>query len=219
MQVCKRNDENSYFFLNFQVMFENKEHLLAGLRKKDTDAYKELFFRYHGRLVLFARKFTGDLEAAQDIVQDAFLTLWEKSDLLMINISPKAYLFQAVRNRALNYNRHTQVKQNVHNGLLSKIDAAERVIYSDSDDPFCSLLELEMEQKIEVTISAMPEKCREIFVMSRQDNLKNREIAEKMGITVKMVEKQMSKALRILRTQLSEYVNLFLIILLTHYFL
>jgi RNA polymerase sigma-70 factor (ECF subfamily) len=195
-------------------MYDHNEQLLIGLKNKELKAYEEIFFRYHGRLVLFARKFTGDLTVAQDIVQDAFLTLWEKSESITILDSPKAYLFQAVRNKALNYNRHLQVRQSVREDLISKIATAEKMIYSDFNDPFYSLLEQEMEQKIEILIDSMPEKCREVFKMSRHDHLKNKEIADKMGVSVKMIEKYISKALQILRTELSDYISILLLILL-----
>lgn len=195
-------------------MDDHKEQLISGLKRKELKAFEEIFFRYHGRLVMFARKFTGDLSAAQDIVQDAFLALWEKSETITIHDSPKAYLFQAVRNKALNYNRHLQVKQSVREDLISKIETAEKAVFSDFNDPFYSLLEQEMEQKIAILIDSMPEKCREVFKMSRQDHLKNKEIADKMGISVKMVEKYISKALLVLRTELSDYMSILLLILL-----
>lgn len=194
-------------------MYTEKQ-LLNGLRNKELDAYEELFFKYHGRLVLFARKFTGNLEFAQDIVQDAFMALWEKADGLTINTSPKAYLFQAVRNRSLNLNRHLNVKQAVQNEMVSKITEVEQNIYSNFDDPFYSLLELEMKQKIEMVIESMPEKCQLVFKMSRREQKKNKEIANEMGISVKMVEKYMSTALRILRSKLSDYMAILLLILL-----
>ena len=194
-------------------MYTEKQ-LLNGLKNKELDAYEELFFKYHGRLVLFARKFTGNLEIAQDIVQDAFLALWEKSGELTINTSPKAYLFQAVRNRSLNQNRHLIVKQSVQDELISKTAEAERNIYSNFDDPFYSLLELEMEQKIEMVIDSLPEKCRVVFKMSRREQKKNKEIAQEMDISVKMVEKYISTALRILRSNLSDYMGILLLMLL-----
>ena len=195
-------------------MDDHKEQLISGLKRKELKAFEEIFFRYHGRLVMFARKFTGDLSAAQDLVQDAFLALWEKSETITIHDSPKAYLFQAVRNKALNYNRHLQVKQAVREDLISKIETAEKAFFSDFNDPFYSLLEQEMEQKITILIDSMPEKCREVFKMSRQDHLKNKEIADKMGISVKMVEKYISKALLVLRVELSDYMSILLLILL-----
>ena len=86
---------------------------------------------------------------------------------------------------------------------------------SSSDNPFSSLLEAELEDKMQDVINTLPEKCRDIFLMSRYEDLKNREIAEKLQISVKMVEKQMSKALRILREELAEYMVLFIALLLS----
>jgi len=182
--------------------------MAVGLRNRDLEVYKSLFFQYHGRLVLFAYKFTGEMEAARDIVQDTFMALWEKSDTLTIQLSPKAYLFQAVRNRSLNYFRNSSTRHGVLAKLAERIDREERKVYADFNNPFHSFLELEMQEKIGDIIGTMPEKCREIFLLSREKDLKNREIAEKMGISTKMVEKYISRALRTLRLELSEYMSI-----------
>jgi len=84
-------------------MNDTKSISLSGLKRKNIKAFEVLFFKYHGRLVLFANKFTGDLRISQDLVQDAFLKLWEKPEIISSIESPKAYLFQAVRNSCLNH--------------------------------------------------------------------------------------------------------------------
>jgi len=195
-------------------MYENKEKLIIDLKDKELKAYEELFFRYHGRLVLFARKFTGDLQAAQDLVQDAFLILWEKADTLDIHSSPKAYLFQAVRNSCLNYKRHINIRRSVEDELNFKINFSEKLNYVDFNDPYYSLLELDLQQKIDSIVNSLPEKCLEVFKLSRQNNLRNKEIAEELGISIKMVEKHISRALTVLRGELSEYLSLLLLFLL-----
>lgn len=189
-------------------MFGDNKQMAVGLRNRDLEVYKSLFFQYHGRLVLFAYKFTGEMEAARDIVQDTFMALWEKSDTLTIQLSPKAYLFQAVRNRSLNYFRNSSTRHGALARLAERIDREERKVYADFNNPFHSFLELEMQEKIGDIIGTMPEKCREIFLLSREKDLKNREIAEKMGISTKMVEKYISRALRTLRLELSEYMSI-----------
>ncbi len=189
-------------------MFGDSKQIAVGLRNRDLEVYKDLFFQYHGRLVLFAYKFTGEMESARDVVQDTFMALWEKSDTLAIQLSPKAYLFQAVRNRSLNYFRNNNTRRAAHGNLAARIDREERKVYADFNNPFHSLLELEMEEKIGDVIGTMPEKCKEVFILSREKDLKNREIAEKMGISTKMVEKYISRALRTLRLELSEYLSI-----------
>lgn len=188
----------------------NGENIRSGLKRKNLTSYHELFFRYHGRLVLFARKFTGDLQEAQDLVQDAFLKLWENPALLDTVKSPKAYLFQAVRNSCRNHHRHLQIMHTAEEELTSRIDAFEKEAYFNHDDPLRSLLEMEMEEQIEEIIGTMPEKCRQVYRMSRHDHLKNAEIALELGISVKMVEKHISKALAILRSRLSDYLGFIL---------
>lgn len=198
-------------------MLGNSKHMAIGLKRRDLEAYRELFFQYHGRLTLFACKFTGDMETAQDIVQDAFMNLWEKSETLTIEASPKAYLFQAVRNRSLNHFRHMNIRQSVHDRLVGQIDTQERKVYTDFNNPFHSLLELELDEKIREVVSALPEKCREVFVLSRQKDLRNREIAEHMGISVKMVEKYIAKAMRVLRSELAEYMSVLILFLFKNF--
>jgi RNA polymerase sigma-70 factor, ECF subfamily len=196
-----------------KIMYENKEQLLIDLKNKEIKAYEELFFRYHGRLVLFARKFTGDLQVAQDLVQDVFIILWEKADTLAIKSSPKAYLFQAVRNRCLNYKRHLSIRHSVEDELNYKISNSERLIYSDFNDPYYSLLELEMQQRIDEVINALPVKCLEVYKLSRHNHLHNKEIAEKLGLSEKTVDKHISRALSVLRRELSEYLGVLLFFL------
>jgi len=177
--------------------------------ESDSEKLKDfelLFFKFHGRLVVFSQKFTGNLLASQDIVQDAFIALWEKRDSVEIIESPKAYLFQAVRNRSLNYIRNTNIHNAVEQELSLKFETAEKNLYSNPNDPFISLLELELQDKIDKTISSLPDKCGQVYKLSRYKGLKNSEIAEMFGISMKMVEKHISRALRILRTELSEYL-------------
>lgn len=180
---------------------------------RDLNFIQELFYKYHGRLVLFANKFTGDIQVSQDLVQDAFLKLWEKAEIRSTIESPKAYLFKAVRNNCLNHHRHISIKQSVEEQLSSKIDAQEQLVYSGLEDPMYSLLEMEMEEKVQNIIKSLPERCREVYKLSRYSFLKNKEIADKLGISVKMVEKHISKALTILRVELSEYLGLILLVL------
>lgn len=195
----------------------NKPISLAELKRKDINAYEKLFFQYHGRLVLFANKFTGDLRVSQDLVQDAFLKLWEKPEIISTIESPKAYLFQAVRNSCLNHRRHLNIKHSAEEKLLDKLYSFEKDVFFDYNAPLHSLLELEMDEKIDEIVESMPEKCRQVFKMSRRDYLKNKQIAKILGISVKMVEKHISKALALLRAGLSEYLAVLVVLLLTEF--
>jgi len=143
-------------------------------------------------------------------VQDAFVVLWDKADKLDIKKSPKAYLYQAVKNSCLNYNRHLSIAQSAEDELIKKISDLEKQVYQNSDSPYFSLIELELEEKIAEVIESMPDKCKEVFKLSRFEHLKNKEIAEKLDISLKTVEKHISKALTILRRDLADYVGILL---------
>ncbi len=157
------------------------------------------------------------MQVSRDLVQDVFFALWEKSDLMEIKESPKAYLFQSVKNSCLNYNRHISIKQSVESEIGRKILELESQTYNNTDNPYFSLLEQELEEKIDQVIASMPEKCREVFMLSRYEKLKNREIADQLGISIKMVEKHMSKALAILRRDLAEYMGILFLMFLNRY--
>lgn len=195
-------------------MKNTSEIQFSGLKGKHISDFRKLFFKFHGRLVLFANKFTLDKQVSQDLVQDAFMKLWEQYHIDTHIISPEAYLFQAVRNNCLNYHRHLKTKYTVEEDLASKINSFERSAYFDRVDPLRSLLELELKEKINILIETMPEKCQKVYKMSRHDLLKNKQIAQQLGISVKMVEKHISKSLMILRVGLKDYLGIFLFILI-----
>jgi len=195
-------------------MGDSRKILFPGRKQHHPDAYRDLFFQFHGRLVLFAQKFTGDLQVSQDIVQDAFLKLWENSPSLDSCEMPKAYLFQSVKNSCLNYLRHIKTRHSAEAKLLNRFLEAEKASFLESGDPMQSLLEQDVHEKIDTIIASMPEKCRQVFLLSRHEGLKNKEIAGQLGISVKMVEKQISKALLILRIQLAGYLGVMLLFLL-----
>ncbi len=154
------------------------------------------------------------MQVSRDLVQDIFFTIWEKANVLEIEVSPKAYLYQAVKNSCLNYKRHLNIKSSVEKELGKAINELEKQVYQNSESPYFSLLELEMDEKINDLIENMPEKCRRVFILSRFEHLKNREIATKLGISVKMVEKHISKALLILRRDLAEYISILLTLII-----
>lgn len=184
------------------------------MKRKRVKAYKELFFQFHGRLVLFANTFTSDMQVSQDLVQDAFAMLWEKFNAQSKIESPKAYLFQAVRNACLNHQRHLKIKYSFETNFANQAAFAKPSNFPASDDPLLILLELELEDKIEDIVGTMPEKCQQVYKMSRQDFLKNKQIAEELGISEKMVEKHITKALSLLRSELSNYIGFLLLVFL-----
>lgn len=142
-------------------------------------------------------KYTRDLEEAKNLVHEVFMALWEKFESLPADTNHRSYLFTAVKNRSLNYLRDRKMHLSVDRVEdTAATEASGRVEVS------------ELEKEIELAINTLPERCRIIFEMSRFEEMKYAEIAEKMGISVKTVEAQMSKALNILRNHLTDFLSI-----------
>jgi len=131
-------------------------------------------------------------------VQDVMLELWRRRESLARDSSPQAYLFQSTRNRALNHVRHERVERR------GEPDAAG--LASVSATAPAQLIEEEIEVALKSAVSELPARCREVFELSRTHGLRYAEIATVLGISVKTVEAQMGKALRILRERLAPWL-------------
>ncbi len=177
--------------------------LFIQVKQGNIKAFEALFHRYYGFLCQFAEKYTRDSDASEEIVQDFFVSLWEKKDEIKIDTSVKNYFFRAVKNRCLNYLQHQKTKSK----YTQKVLLEEEKKHSD-DDVF---VEIELSKKIEESINSLPEKRREIFKLSRQEGLKYTEIAKKLNISIKTVETHMSLAIKSLREKLKKYYTVFLL--------
>lgn len=141
---------------------------------------------------------------AEEVVQQLFLKFWEKRELLQVGTSMKAYLYKGVYNDSLNLLKHQKVKLKYQDYTLHTADHLS--------DPASAKIELgELELKLREALNELPEQCRTIFQLSRFEELKYREIAEKLNISIKTVENQMGKALRLLRAKLADFLLLALL--------
>jgi len=164
-----------------------------------TEAFEQLFFEYQPRLVRFAVHYL-DEETAEDIVQNTFLKLWEKRDEVKLD-NIQALLFQMVRNECLNELKHRAVIGTESLDGLMEVEGSEQLYWQDfAPDADAVLIGDELQQQIDEALTHVSEKSREIFMMSRQQELKPKEIAEQLGITRQAVEKHINAALDALRT-------------------
>lgn len=171
--------------------------------KLDKDSFELLFRKHFKNLCFFAQRYVKDLDIAKEIVQEAFINLWEKRDSIDLAKPVKSYITTTVYNRSLNYLRD---QKKFDKDLLTFENLALSVAASQTD----LLASKELDLVIKSAINELPEKCREIFVMSRFENLKYQEIADKLKISVKTVEAQMSKALQFMRIKLADYISIIL---------
>ena len=180
---------------------------LNNIRAGDEKAFEQLFKVQYPVLCGYARKYLDDFDQAEEIVQEMFFSFWQKREKVEINISLEAYLFRSVRNACLNYLKHLKIREQYKLANNQDIRQKEQEIHD-------SVVALELQERIENVIDQLPTERKKIFKMSRFDELKYKEIAVKLNISVKTVEAQMSKALKYLRLHLSDYLSLFVIFIL-----
>jgi len=169
-------------------------------------SYEELFRKNFKGLSFFAMEYVKDHDIAREIVQDAFVSLWEKRHTIDTDRSPRAYLSSTVRNRCLNYLRDNRK----FDRSLLELEGLDLKGGHEEED---HLVTAELKVRIEEATESLPEKCREVFIKNRMEHKKYQEIAEEMGISLKTVEAQMSKALRIMREKLSDFMALILLLI------
>lgn len=173
------------------------------MAEKNLNKFEQLFRELFKPLCNFAMKYVRDLDEAKNIVHEVFVVVWEKFDTLPADTNYRSYLFTAVRNRCLNSLRDR--KKHVALDNISERDAAEENHSTETE---------ELEKQITLAIESLPEKCRMVFELNRMEGLKYAQIADKMGISIKTVEAQMSKALSVLRASLGEFLSLIFFLLL-----
>jgi RNA polymerase sigma-70 factor (ECF subfamily) len=197
--------------LESQVTTFTDRQLIAKMIDGEVGGYEQLFKKYYAPLCGFAMKYVRDHEAAQDIVADVFYKLWNKRENMKRDVEIKPYLYVATKNTSLNYlktsARNVDVEEETFGNYFVETRTAEDEIEFD-----------DMKARLQETIAALPPKCREVFVLSRYEDLSYKEIAAKLGISVKTVENQMGKALKRLRIGLAKYIKVIIVLLSMNFF-
>ena len=176
------------------------DQLSLRIKLGDEQAFELLFRKYYVRLCGFANKFLNHTEDAREVVQEVFTKIWEGREDIDPEESLNAYLFKITQNISINKLRRKQVE--------SKYNEIYKLVYIDHSDisPYESLLAHELNESITTAVSKIPARCRRIFELSRREGLKYCEIASELKISEKTVEAHMSKALKILRLELKDYL-------------
>ncbi|AMR31552.1 hypothetical protein A0256_08990 [Mucilaginibacter sp. PAMC 26640] len=182
-------------------MSEDNEVLLSKLMSGDKQAYEWLFNRYYAKLTFFANRFVNDIAIAEEITGEVFFVLWEKRDQLKIKSSISAYLYGMTKNRCINFLKHQKIENLYLNYLLKN-----NLVDTCAADTEAGYNDKELAQQIQFAVDSLPEKCRQVFMMSRYEDMKYRDIAAKLSISSKTVERHMSIALERLR-KILKYVS------------
>ena len=182
-------------------MSKNQQHLVYKVQAGDEYAFKELFFCYYEILCNYAVKFTNSEYLAEEIVQEVFTIIWEcRQDWQPDNV--KAWLFTTTHNKALDHVRHRQVREKNSSHVQNIYDSQEL------ETPEQSIQSKYFREAAQHAIANLPPRCRDTYILHRQEEFSYSEIAEIMGVSLKTVETQMSRALKLLREQLKDYLPL-----------
>jgi len=174
------------------------------LTKDEKNHFRNIFQDYYQPLYHLIMSYIEDEDEAKGVVQDAFVKLWEIRNELRAESNLRNFLFTLVKNNCLNILKRRQILLKHHETIrLMELHYQ----YESLDRMSDNYLELkELQEKIALAVKNLPEHCRIVFEMSRFDEMKNREIAEKLGISQKTVEAHLTKALKILRNELRDYL-------------
>ena len=174
------------------------QEAIRAIQDGNKGVFQQVFDTCYESLCEYAFTILKDIDEAEDIVQSMFIKLWEKRESLDIKYTIKSYLFKAVYHQCINSlaYRTVRIKYNAFGQLNMRHEVQQPEVFPD-----------ELEESIRSAINGLPQQCRIIFVLSRYEELRYSEIAKKMNISINTVENQISKALKILRSELKDIIG------------
>ncbi|MGQ8338817.1 RNA polymerase sigma-70 factor [Sunxiuqinia sp. A32] len=189
-------------------MQRNNFELLQLLKNGDEASFKVVYNHFYSRLFYFVSEYIPNRDIAENVLQDTFLTLWEKKQRLSPDTNLNAYLYTVAKNNSLKKLRDakyrnaifqsgelTEYELELNTGALGKLETSD-LIFS------------EIEEIIQNTLQNLPPQCKQVFELSRLQHKKNTEIADELGISVKTVEGHITKAIKVFKIALKEYLPL-----------
>tara|TARA_R110001583_G_scaffold165450_1_gene318160 strand:+ start:238 stop:801 length:564 start_codon:yes stop_codon:yes gene_type:complete len=179
----------------------NNQVFIDLLNEGNANAFQLLFKLYRSKLLYISKNYISNKEDAEEIIQDVFLKVWSNKN---IQSNVNGYLYAVTRNACLDYLRKKKLTLNIENNT-QQIEAC--INYAAfADDLASSIVEKELEEAILVGIEFLPDKCKDVFVMSRIEGLKHKEISKELNISTKTVENHITKALKHMRVYLREFL-------------
>lgn len=176
------------------VVYCSDMELFLLFKQGDTAAFRELYMRHWPGLIREAERQTGSRAESKDIVQDIFVSLFQKIGGIDIKVSVKAYLYRTLRYRILNSKRDYRIHTHCHNELFK--------MHSCTNDFANELEAKELAASLNQAIAALPKKCKEVFLLSREENYSHKNISSELKISVSTVEKHIVKALKIIKHEI-----------------
>lgn len=187
---------------------EEELHLFNAIRQQDKKVFELFYKKYYQQLFALAYRYVGQMEVAEEIVHDLFITVWNKSDQLNIQHSLKSYLFRAIVNSSLNYIKKEKMQTEKRLAYLAVHDSEVDV------DEGKGLAEEKLLKSLEEALELLPAKCKQVMFLSRFGKLKQQEIAQQMDISLKTVKNHLTYGFQKLREHLAQNQELITLLLL-----
>lgn len=187
-------------------MFTQEEELIQQLKKGREEAYQNLFDKYYVSLYRMAIFYVADEFLAENVVEDCFIYIWRKREDLEIHSSLEGYLFTALRHISLNYLKKANKNPETNFSVFSE-NSADLEYPSNESSILLKLAGQELDKKIENCIASLPEACRQVFYLSRFEDLTYKEISERQGISVNTVRYHIKNALGFLRKEVEDFMG------------
>lgn len=188
---------------NTTCLEQYEEELIKGVKEGNENAFRVLYDKYYHRLFSISRQYLQDEFLAETIVSDVFFHLWETRQTLDIRVSLNGYLIRMVRNFSLNYLQKNWVEKEVR---LNDMEINSPLLFLSDEYPLGRLMEKELMEKVHEEINLLPKETRQVFILSRLEELKHEEVAGRLGISVNTVKYHIKQALSILRNRLKDYL-------------
>lgn len=186
---------------------EEDVELITAIKRRNKRVFEAFYKKYYKQLFAIAYRYSGQAQAAEEIVHDVFITIWNKADQLNIQQSMKSYLFRAVVNSSLNFIKKEK-------STAQKQLAYMKIYDENSDDTHDKHAEEELLNRLEDALKLLPEKCRQVMYLSRFGKLKQQEIADQMNISIKTVKNHLTYGFQKLREHLENKKQLTSIVII-----
>lgn len=184
-----------------------EKEVLDKLSCSDFSTFRDVYKSLYIPLYNYANRFVSDTEVAKDIVQETFLTLWENRTEIKSVKNLKNYLFKSIKNRCLNYFKHLQVEDNHQDNAYYWLKGIELAAPDRYNNVFEYLDNEDLKSRVSKILDGLPEERKKIFMLSRFHGLKNQEIADKLNISVRTVDTQIYRAMKVFKEQLKDIIK------------
>ena len=188
-------------------MPNNDSIAVKELKNGNHKTFEWIFKTYYRALCFYAEGIAGEKEAAEEIVSDFFLKLWENREMIYITTSLQAYLYKGVYNNCLKYLEHLKVMRKYREHALYMINNCDLFQSQTNQQPLSIMISQETVAEIENAIDALPAQCKEVFLLARMEGFSYQEIAEKLSISVNTVRTQITRAMTKLRESLGHLIK------------